>query len=48
MLPQKAIEILRAEAAAHHLDSAIVEFFVSSGTYRIFLDEQSSDGATVQ
>jgi HD-GYP domain-containing protein (c-di-GMP phosphodiesterase class II) len=48
MPPQKAIEILRAEAAANHLDSAIVEFFVSSGTYRIFLDEQSSDGATVQ
>jgi|WetSurMetagenome_2_1015567.scaffolds.fasta_scaffold00017_20 HD-GYP domain-containing protein (c-di-GMP phosphodiesterase class II) len=43
--PQKALEILRAEAAARHLDTVIVEFFISSGIYRIFQDEQSSDGS---
>jgi HD-GYP domain-containing protein (c-di-GMP phosphodiesterase class II) len=48
MPPQKALEILRAEAAARHLDTAIVEFFVSSGTYKIFLDEQASDAALPQ
>jgi HD-GYP domain-containing protein (c-di-GMP phosphodiesterase class II) len=48
MPPQKAIEILRAEAAARHLDTAIVEFFVSSGTYKIFLDEQASDDAILK
>lgn len=48
MPPQKAIEILRAEAAARHLDAAIVEFFVASGTFKIFLDEQSSDDAILK
>ncbi len=41
MAPEKAIEILRAEANANHLDAKIVAFFVSSGIYKIFLDEQS-------
>ncbi len=48
MPPHKAFEILRAEAAAHHLDSSIVEFFISSGTCRIFQDEKASDGKTLQ
>jgi len=43
MPPQKAFEILRAEAKANHLDGRIVEFFISSGTYKIFLDEKTSD-----
>jgi HD-GYP domain-containing protein (c-di-GMP phosphodiesterase class II) len=45
MAPQKAIEILRAEVKANHLDGRIVEFFISSGTYKIFLDETQSDAA---
>jgi HD-GYP domain-containing protein (c-di-GMP phosphodiesterase class II) len=40
MLPEKAIEILRAEARANHLDGSIIEFFVANGIYKIFLDEQ--------
>jgi len=40
MPPEKALEILRAEARANHVDATIVEFFVSSGIYKIFLDEQ--------
>ncbi|HUI91101.1 MAG TPA: HD domain-containing phosphohydrolase [Chitinivibrionales bacterium] len=48
MPPQKAFEILRAEANANHLDGTIVEFFISSGTYKIFLDEQTSDATPVQ
>jgi hypothetical protein len=40
MPPEKAIEILRAEVRANHLDGAIVEFFVTNGIYKIFLDEQ--------
>jgi HD-GYP domain-containing protein (c-di-GMP phosphodiesterase class II) len=43
MPPQKAFEILRAEAKANHLDGRIVEFFISTGTYKIFLDEQTPD-----
>jgi HD-GYP domain-containing protein (c-di-GMP phosphodiesterase class II) len=43
MPPDRAIEILRAEAKANHLDAGIVEFFVASGIYKIFLDEQPAD-----
>lgn len=36
MSPEKAIVILRSEVEANHLDGEIVEFFVSSGIYKIF------------
>jgi len=48
MAPEKAIEILRAEAKENHLDATIVEFFVSSGIYKIFLEEQFSDATLPQ
>jgi HD-GYP domain-containing protein (c-di-GMP phosphodiesterase class II) len=45
MAPDKAIEILRAEARANHLDGSIVEFFVATGIHKIFLDEQSPNAS---
>jgi len=41
MPPQKAIEILREEARLNHLDSEIVEFFISNGIYKTFMEEQA-------
>jgi len=41
--PEKALEILRAEAKANHLDGNIVEFFIASGLYKTFLDEQKPE-----
>jgi HD-GYP domain-containing protein (c-di-GMP phosphodiesterase class II) len=43
MAPEKALEILRAEAKANHLDGTIVEFFISKGIYRTFIDEQNTN-----
>ena len=43
MLPDKAIGILRKEVEVHHLDADIVEFFVSSGVYKIFSFDQPSN-----
>jgi HD-GYP domain-containing protein (c-di-GMP phosphodiesterase class II) len=48
MAPEKAIEILRAEARENHLDTTIVEFFVTNGIYRIFLDEQFPNARPAQ
>jgi HD-GYP domain-containing protein (c-di-GMP phosphodiesterase class II) len=43
MPSEKAIVILRNEVEANHLDGEIVEFFVSSGVYKIFSFDQPSD-----
>jgi HD-GYP domain-containing protein (c-di-GMP phosphodiesterase class II) len=48
MAPDKAIEILRAEARANHLDGSIVEFFVANGIHKIFLDEQFPNASPPQ
>lgn len=38
MPPSKAIDILRSEAKAGHIDSDIVEFFITNNIYKIFSD----------
>lgn len=41
MPPSKAIDILRAEARAGHIDSDIVDFFFEKDIYKIFFDQLS-------
>jgi HD-GYP domain-containing protein (c-di-GMP phosphodiesterase class II) len=48
MPPEKAIEILRAEARANHLDGSIIEFFIANGIQKIFLDEQFPNASPPQ
>jgi HD-GYP domain-containing protein (c-di-GMP phosphodiesterase class II) len=37
--PEKAVEILREEVAANHLDKEVVDFFVEKAIYRVFIGD---------
>ena len=40
MSPEKALDILRAEVAANHLDKDVVDFFIEQGIYKLYFVEE--------